>query len=95
MLLFAPESNGLCRAAKKLHVDFAPRPWLACGMDEDAADLIIQLCTRAGMLMEDASVLALTLGSVEPSLRGQVLGQLVEASERISSLLQEAMALQP
>lgn len=63
-------------------------------MDEDAADLIIQLCTHAGMLMEDASVLALTLGSIEPGSRGQVLVELVDASERISSLLRGATALQ-
>jgi hypothetical protein len=35
-------------------------------MDEDAHELVAQLCTRIGMIMEDASVEALTAGSLPP-----------------------------
>lgn len=31
-------------------------------LDEDVADLVRQLCTRAAMIMEDVSVIALTAG---------------------------------
>jgi hypothetical protein len=32
-------------------------------MDRDAADLIMQLCTKVGMIMEDVSPIALSMGS--------------------------------
>jgi hypothetical protein len=34
-------------------------------MDEDVRDLVVALCTRAGMLMEDASPVALGIASLD------------------------------
>jgi hypothetical protein len=43
-------------------------------MDEDTRDLIRQLCTRAGMIMEDASAMAILAPQEEhlPNLRRAV-----------------------
>jgi hypothetical protein len=48
-------------APAKLAVDFPPGTRLRAGMDDDTPDLIALLCTQAGMTMEDASVVALTV----------------------------------
>jgi len=61
-------------------------------MDDDTADLIAQLCTRAGMIMEDASPLALTIASTDTDL-GTVLRQLGRAVEQMERLISAATAL--
>lgn len=35
-------------------------------MDENTAELVARLCTRTGMIIEDASANALTIGHREP-----------------------------
>lgn len=62
-------------------------------MDEDVADLVRHLCSRAGMIMEDVSVIALTaeVGDVI-SLR-KVTAQLRAAAERTGALATAAEAL--
>ena len=62
MLEPARKSNGFWR--EKLAVDFVAEQALRGYMDEDKRDLILQLATQAGMLMEDASVVALTMVSL-------------------------------
>lgn len=62
-------------------------------MDRDTHDLIIQLCTRAGMIMEDASAVTLTVGSIPQVDLGKQLDNLSEAIERCSSLLKSARSL--
>lgn len=61
-------------------------------MDQATADLIVQLCTRAGMIMEDASAVAVTLDTNDTEFKAQ-LEQLVRASSRIGVLLAAAAVL--
>lgn len=62
-------------------------------MDDDADDLVLQLCTRAGMLMEDASAIALTIRTVDPHDRMVVLTELRQAIERMARLVDGALAM--
>jgi hypothetical protein len=61
-------------------------------MDDDTLDLIRKLCTRAGMIMEDASVDAVTISaearSIDPGLT-----RLAHATEAISALVAAARVL--
>ena len=62
-------------------------------MDAETRDRIARLCTEAGALMEDASVVALTISSREgPGMR-QALAQLAESTRRISELIVRASNL--
>lgn len=60
---------------------------------DDTDELIIQLCTRVGMIMEDACMVALSIGRVEHEARQAELGKLEMAADRIAALLQAAKAL--
>lgn len=62
-------------------------------MDQDTAALISQLCTRAGMIMEDVVDSALTMGHAEPAERTKQLHNLKHATDRISKLIDAALAL--
>jgi hypothetical protein len=62
-------------------------------MDDDTNGLTALLCTRIGLIMEDASVVALTIGHCEPGQRGAALQDLDQASARISVLLGAAKTL--
>jgi hypothetical protein len=78
---------------QKLAVDFGALTRLRAVMDDDARDLVNQLCTRIGMIMEDASELALTIAGVDRAGRPERLTQLADASTRIAALLRAAMAI--
>jgi hypothetical protein len=58
-------------------------------MDDDA-ELIDALCTRIGMIMEDASVVALSRGRGD---RDDRLAQLAAAIEQMSALAGAAQAI--
>ena len=60
---------------------------------DDTDELIIQLCTRVGMIMEDACMAALTIGRVEHVARQTELGKLEMAADRIAALLHAAKTL--
>jgi hypothetical protein len=62
-------------------------------MDEDTADLVAQLCTRIRMIIEDASAIALTIGSADAVDRPAALQQLNESAERTDALVRAALAL--
>ena len=62
-------------------------------MDDDTADLISQLCTRVGMIMEDASVIALTVSGIEAGNHQVAIGELETAARRIDALIAAARAL--
>lgn len=62
-------------------------------MDGDSDDLIAQLCTRIGMIMEDANTLALTIGSFYSSAQLAAIGELETAATRIASLIAAVRAL--
>jgi hypothetical protein len=77
-----------------LHMDFVRQGRLRQPMDDDTAELTTRLCSRIGMIMEDASVLALTIGTASEAGRLEVLAQLDEAAVRISDLVRAARAIQ-
>ena len=62
-------------------------------MDKDTDDLIAQLCTRVGMIMEDSSVAALTVGGLTAEKRDGVIAALEAATDRITALVYAAKAL--
>jgi len=78
---------------RKLAVDFAAGSRLRQEMDKDAADLIAQLCTRVGMIMEDMTLLALTTGNISDTERSLALARLEVAAAQITSLIAAARAI--
>jgi hypothetical protein len=62
-------------------------------MDADTEDLIAQLCTRAGILMEDASVMALMIRGLDVAERPARLKKLSAAIATMASLVEAAEAL--
>jgi hypothetical protein len=62
-------------------------------MDDDTADLIARLCTRVAMIMEDASVIALTMSEIEPGNRQVAIDELEGAAKRTNALIAAARAL--
>jgi hypothetical protein len=63
-------------------------------MDDDTAELITQRCTRIGMIIEDVSDVALTLGKANAEHRAKSLRQLERASEQINCLVQAVLVLE-
>lgn len=63
-------------------------------MDDDIGDLISALCTRAGMIMEDASVDALMMRADDPDAINAKLERLADAALAISAIINAAQALQ-
>ena len=62
-------------------------------LDEDVADLVRLLCTRAGMIMEDVSVAALTAGVADVASARKVIAQVLAAAEGIGALAKAAETL--
>ena len=62
-------------------------------MDDNTADLVAHLCTRIGMIMEDASVTALTIGGKSPTDRLAAIDELEGAAKRIDALVSAIRAL--
>jgi len=56
-------------------------------MDDDTSDLVVQLCTRIGMIMEDASPVALTVVGMEPAERKAALATLERAIGQLGALI--------
>ena len=56
-------------------------------MDDENDELINLLCTRIGSIMEDASVIALTMGKLEPEVRLTWIAELKRASASIAALV--------
>ncbi len=63
------------------------------GMDRDTSELIAQLGTRVGMIMEDTSVTALTLGTVDGRTQKAKLGEIAAAVAKIEMLTKAMQAL--
>jgi threonine synthase len=61
-------------------------------MDEDTLEVIQALCTRVGMIMEDASAEALMMRAVGVTATSEKLAQLARAVEAIATLLFAAQA---
>lgn len=62
-------------------------------MDDETQELIILLCTRIGMIMEDASVVALTIGSRDQDACLATIAKLGVAAEQIRWLLRATQSL--
>jgi len=62
-------------------------------MDHDSLDLIAGLCTRAGMIMEDSSVLPLALPPADAQALTLSLAELSEAVEDIGALIAAAKSI--
>jgi hypothetical protein len=61
-------------------------------MDE-TDELIIRLCTQVGMVMEDASIVALTLRGLSVAERTNAIADLCIAGETIECLTEAARVL--
>ena len=66
---------------------------LCVSMDDGKTDKLARICTRIGMLMEDASTDALTIGSMGSAERTRALERLGVAIEEMQSLLTRARKL--
>lgn len=75
-------------------VDFICLLWLRTYMDDDKAELIKQLYTCAGTVMEDASIIALELGGPRSAFAQEETDRLERAAQSITHLLQAARSLQ-
>ncbi len=73
--------------AEKLDMDFPGKSGRHESMDDDDTELFSLLCTRIGMIMEDASVIALTIGALERDARRAQVAELKQASASIAHLL--------
>ena len=74
-------------------MDFTARRRLREAMNPDTIELIAQLCTQVGMLMEDASPVAVTIGHSAPEEMRMRLDDLACVAEKISRLISAAQAL--
>lgn len=62
-------------------------------MDKETSDLIAQISTHVGMIMEDASVIALTLGRVGSEARVTKVCDIADAAAKIYALTEAIKAL--
>ena len=62
-------------------------------MDDIDRDLINLLCTKIGMLMEDHSSLALTVGGQSDGEQKADIDELTEASKKIAKLAAAAQSV--
>lgn len=75
-------------------LDFPVAAWLHCLMDDDKAELIRQLYTWVGMAMEDASSIAIDLGSPQSEFSIEEIAKVEAAATNIAHLLKAARSLQ-
>lgn len=62
-------------------------------MDRATREIIIRLCTEAGVRMEDASVIALTISRLSDAELGAALDQLVDPADVITARVGAARSL--
>jgi hypothetical protein len=62
-------------------------------VDDDTADLVRLLCTRAGMIMEDASSAAILIGGKAPAEMLVMIKELQLQTMRSAALLAAARAM--
>jgi len=92
MLDLRSKSSRMCKTAK-LHIDLCGVAGLGALMERDTADLIAQLCAKAGMTMEDASLIALSICAMPVEQWPATIDQLAEDVERVLSFLHAVCAL--
>lgn len=76
-----------------LCLDFPAAMGRGGDMDDDTHDLIVQLCTRIVMIMEDTSVVALTIGGLADEARWAAIVELEAGAVRVSALVNAAKSL--
>jgi hypothetical protein len=74
-------------------MDFAAPQRLRPRMDPKTADLIAQLCTHVGMIMEDVSPVALAISNSASHERANTLAELSQAVKQMERLISAAVAL--
>lgn len=62
-------------------------------MDEDDIELVMRLCTRAGMLMEDASADAIGAAGADPAELVTIVEKLEQATRDILAVVLAASAV--
>jgi len=62
-------------------------------MDDDTDNLIAQLCTRIGMIMEDASPVAIGIGAITAAERRAAISEISVAAAQISAISEAVEAL--
>jgi hypothetical protein len=80
------------KASAKAGYGLIGERWPLCGMD-DTEELVVLLCTHIGMIMEDASVVALTIGGMSSSEKSIALGKLGQATATAERLMQAVHAV--
>ena len=93
MLALQAKSNGFCSLRQSCGWTCRLFPGVVPAMEDDTSELIAQLCTRIGMIMEDASVVALTMGGLVGVERNDAIVVLADAAVRISTLVAAVKAL--
>ena len=93
MLALQAKSNGICSLRQSCGWTWRSLPGVVPAMDKDTSELIAALCTRIGMIMEDTSVVALTVGGLTGKERNDAVAVLEAAAERISALVATVTAL--
>lgn len=62
-------------------------------MDDDTHELIAQLCTKVGMIMEDASPVALMAGRGDHAALEVAVAAIEQAAEKVAALASAVRAL--
>ena len=62
-------------------------------MDKDDRKLIVRLCTRAGMMMEDASAVAIGTAGLGPAALVEAVNELAIIAADIEQVISAALAL--
>jgi hypothetical protein len=62
-------------------------------MDDDVMELIVSLCTRAGMIMEDVSLIAVTMPRTWSADAQSALDQLASATLTMAEMVATARSL--
>ena len=89
MLRWHGKSNEI--RARKLAVEMSANLRLRSRMDDDTHELIVRLCARAGIVMEDASVIALSVArSRDDAILESELEKLTLAVELIKTCIEAA-----
>lgn len=79
--------------SEKLRLDLPAHSGRRVAMDDDAHDPVVQLCTMIGMIMEDTSVVALTVSGLDDDQRRRAAAEIQTAAATINALAAAVTAL--
>lgn len=75
-------------------VDYPAIPWLRDVMDENETEFVRLLYTRIGMVMEDASIIAIELGGPGSTFDSDKIAELEKSVSAISALMDAAKSIE-